>query len=467
MGVWGLRKFSVVVAAVAAVAVPAGGVSASAGTVAGGVVRAAGGRLAAGKADVSVPGTRLWAKRFSAPGLSDDRPAAVAVSPSGGTVYVTGSTEYPDATGSMPASFIGTVAYSAASGKRLWVQSFLGPGNASFGNAIGVSPDGSKVYVTGQAGTEIATVAYNAATGHYLWSRLSADPLGTATATALAVSHDGGELFVSGGASGPTGTTNLDTVAYDAVSGALLWTRRVPASPAGSIIVSPDDSAVFVVSGTGGGSSSFTTVSYAAATGHQRWASSFPGPAFPAMCRLAGSPDGTKVFTSCDAPGAKFLTVGYDAANGKQLWQALYQHDSLPTVPSDVAATNSQVFVTGGSNGHIVTVAYGSGAGHQQWASLYPKPGGTSAAGFAIAVSPQGSTVYAVGSANSAFAIAACDTATGAVRWARQWHGVFGGGAMAVAVSPSGDRVFLAGVTGLPAGDDSFSTAYGTVAYSS
>jgi hypothetical protein len=41
------------------------------------------------------------------------------------------------------------------------------------------------------------------------------------------------------------------------------------------------------------------------------------------------------------------------------------------------------------------------------------------------------------------------------------------GTGLAVAVSPTGGSVFVTGVTTLPAGGDSYSAAYGTVAYRS
>jgi hypothetical protein len=457
-----LGMVAAVLAAGAAAASPAVGWAARSRPAVTGASRADSVRPVAGPPAAITPGTRLWVGRYSAPGASDDRPSDLAVSPSGSTVYVTGSTEYPNATGSMPVSYFGTVAYSAVTGKRLWVERFLGPGNAAFCSAVAVSPDGSEVFVTGQAAGDIATVAYNATTGHYLWSRLYKDPVASVQANAVTVSPDGSEVFVTGG-----GSPDLDTVAYNAVTGALLWAKRIPGNAADGIVASPDDSTVYVASGSGGGASAFTTVAYSAATGHERWISSYPGPAYPTLCSLAGNPDGTEVFTACDAVGARYLTLGYDAANGKQLWQAMYQHDSYPTVPNDVAASDSQVFVTGESNEHMATVAYNSDTGRQQWVNLYPKPGNTSGNGISIVVSPDGSTVYAGGGANSSFAIVAFDQATGALQWARQWFGVGGGSAAAVAVSPSGDSVFATGVTGLPAGNDSFSTAYGTVAYKS
>jgi hypothetical protein len=61
-----------------------------------------------------------------------------------------------------------TIAYDAASGRRLWLKRYNGPGNfVDFPRAIGVSPDGSSVFVTGMSLTrgsdwDYATIAYTA-----------------------------------------------------------------------------------------------------------------------------------------------------------------------------------------------------------------------------------------------------------------------------------------------------------------
>jgi hypothetical protein len=64
-----------------------------------------------------------------------------------------------------------TIAYNAADGTELWVRRYNGPGNAAdFPQALVVSPDGGRAFVTGYSyGTnsfsDYATIAYDAATG--------------------------------------------------------------------------------------------------------------------------------------------------------------------------------------------------------------------------------------------------------------------------------------------------------------
>ena len=77
-----------------------------------------------------------------------------------------------------------------------------------------MAPDGSAVFVTG-AGTSVnteATVAYNPATGVPLWTAPAAIVPGS-----IAVSPDGSRVFVTG---------VFGTQAYNAATGASLWTVR-------------------------------------------------------------------------------------------------------------------------------------------------------------------------------------------------------------------------------------------------
>jgi DNA-binding beta-propeller fold protein YncE len=91
----------------------------------------------------------------------------VAVNPSGTQVFVTGSSDGGTATGSGYA----TVAYSAVTGARLWASRYNGLGSAAgaapdAGCCVIVSPDGTRVFVTGSSarrtgtGRDYATLAY-------------------------------------------------------------------------------------------------------------------------------------------------------------------------------------------------------------------------------------------------------------------------------------------------------------------
>ena len=89
-----------------------------------------------------------------------------------------------------------TVAYSSSNGARKWVARYNSTTNRyDYATAIGVSPDGSRVYVTGPSAYR--TIAYDAATGSREWvARFW--PHGTDNESlALAVSPDAPHVFVT------------------------------------------------------------------------------------------------------------------------------------------------------------------------------------------------------------------------------------------------------------------------------
>ena len=114
-------------------------------------------------------GAQLWVERYNGPGNSNDYAASVAVSPAGDKVFVTGQS--PGATSPDYA----TIAYSATTGAKLWVKRYNGPAKSlDSATSVAVSPGGGTVFVTGESaginsGPDYATVAYNATTGAQLW----------------------------------------------------------------------------------------------------------------------------------------------------------------------------------------------------------------------------------------------------------------------------------------------------------
>jgi hypothetical protein len=89
---------------------------------------------------------------------------AIAASPDGSKVFVTGITTAKSGTGE-----IGTAAYDATTGALLWIGSYSPLGFSGIGRSITVSPDESKVFTTGAIwpGTDnnnpntMVTAAYN------------------------------------------------------------------------------------------------------------------------------------------------------------------------------------------------------------------------------------------------------------------------------------------------------------------
>ncbi len=130
----------------------------------------------------------------------------------------------------------------AASGSQLWLRHFNGPGsNADTARAMAVSPDGSRVFITGNSGPangspSYLTVAYNALTGRQLWAARYNDPRhGFDAANAVAVGPSGGTVFVTG-LSRPardSASTYL-TIAYNSSTGRQRWVARYSGNGHGS-----------------------------------------------------------------------------------------------------------------------------------------------------------------------------------------------------------------------------------------
>jgi outer membrane protein assembly factor BamB len=220
-------------------------------------------------------GAQLWGKRYNGPGNRDDRPESVAVSR--GRVLVTGSSA-----GGATSRDYATVAYNATTGAWLWGKRYNGPGNGDdFARSLAVSPTGGTAFVTGISWkgelSEFATVAYNTATGAQLWVTNNTGSSGGIDANSVTVSPTGDTVFVTGYNSTP----NYATVAYNAATGALMWAKSYNGNNynvAYSVAVSPSGRTVYV---TGNSSTptqaGYGTVAYNAATGAQLWAAHYHG----------------------------------------------------------------------------------------------------------------------------------------------------------------------------------------------
>src|SRR5437660_1716803 len=196
------------------------------------------------------PGSQLWASRYNGPANGDDAGRSVAVGPGGKAVYVTG-----ESLGSVSKNDYATVAYNATTGTQLWASRYHGPGNGdSRAFSAGVSPDGTRVFVTGTSWGgasryDFATLAYNAATGAQMWaSRFNDRTNNSDTALSLAVSPTGNAVYVTGQRTAGIGF-HYETAAYNATTGAQKWSRVSTISgdnAAESVAVSPNGGTVFI-----------------------------------------------------------------------------------------------------------------------------------------------------------------------------------------------------------------------------
>jgi WD40 repeat protein len=365
-------------------------------------------------------GAAVWGRRYNGPGDSTDEAHSIAVSPDGTRVFVTGYSF-----GGASSYDYATVAYDAATGAREWVRRYLGPsGSLDSGTSVAVSPDGTKVYVTGysfggfRVDYDYATIAYDTATGAQLWVRGYNGPGSyTDVALALAASPDGTGVFVTGYSHGRTSGPDYATIAYDATTGAKEWVRRYngPANfsdSAFSLAVSPDGAGVFVTGESDGRSgpyifSHYATIAYDAATGSGQWVqrSNDGGSAYAVVV----SPDGMRVFVTGgigDDDESDYATFEYDAATGLQGWAQVYDG---PGNAEDVARAvmvspdGTEIYVTGYSDTGVsgldyATLAYDATAGTVLWTSLLNGAGNADDSAFELAVSPDGAAVFATGS---------------------------------------------------------------------
>ena len=110
--------------------------------------------------------------RYDGPNHWYDIAYASALSPDGTALAVTGQS---DPTKSSPSADYATVLYATATGQQRWVASYDGPANGWDAPAdIAWSPDGTTLYVTGRcrgkgSKRDFATIAYEAATAKQLW----------------------------------------------------------------------------------------------------------------------------------------------------------------------------------------------------------------------------------------------------------------------------------------------------------
>jgi DNA-binding beta-propeller fold protein YncE len=159
----------------------------------------------------AVTGAQLWVSQYGGTGDGPAEPSSIAVSPAGGLVYVTGLS-YARASGYDYA----TIAYSAATGAEVWLRRYRGPGRSyDDATAVAVSPAGGRVYVTGVSSDDYVTVGYNATSGAQVWASRYNGPHGDLNdPTALAVSPTTGTIFVTGESRGATSGFDYATVAY-------------------------------------------------------------------------------------------------------------------------------------------------------------------------------------------------------------------------------------------------------------
>ena len=329
-------------------------------------------------------GKKAWVARYNGPfrnGL--DLPSDIVVSPGGGKVFVTGRSE-----GRGGDEDYATVAYAAATGKRLWAARYDGPVHeADHALALAVTPTGKRVFVTGESTGanasstryDWATVAYGASGGRRAWvARYNGPGHGDDGATAVGVSPGGSTVFVTGGEwAGTKRASDYATIAYRASGGARRWLAQYngPGSKndfASALAVAPSGKKVFITGFSEGKhrTAAFGTVAYGAAGGRKRWVARYTGPAgLSAATGVTVRPDGSQVYVTGPSRGtekpvfpnpADYATAAYRSSTGAKLWVSRFGRAGYRNVPVAIGvnAAGTHVFVTGMSQPDFTTVAY-------------------------------------------------------------------------------------------------------------
>jgi len=314
-------------------------------------------------------GEQLWSAIYGS-ALGDDGADRIAVSPDDATVFVSG---FSQLSRSLVAPTV--VAYDAVSGAELWVASAPVDGN-SFG--LGVSPDGTLVYETGEccgAKDDYFTIALDAHSGAEVWRAEYDGPgHGQDAPMGLVVAPDGGRIFVTGLSVGLQ-HYEYATVAYDATSGDELWVSRYDGHDhkggfGYAIGIIPDGSVVYATGEVLTQLSAYGTVAYDAATGDELWERQYHsvGAGYNVAHALAVAPDASGLYVTGVGQmnsSTAFQTVAYDPSTGELRWVATYfgpdkQEDDAYSI--GVTPDGEVVFVTGRSygpaNADYATVAY-------------------------------------------------------------------------------------------------------------
>lgn len=417
------------------------------------------------------PGSQLWVSRYNVVVQA----FAMAVSPNGSMVFVAGirATQPPYS------PVYDTIAYNARTGSPLWDSQIDGFGNGGNPASVAVSPNGNEVFVTGNVqaqgiagGSAAVTVAYAAASGSQLW--MSTAPYAFGSGNSVTVSPNGTRIFVTGESTGPAGNDAYLTIAYSAATGRQQWVRlyngRANDEGIGtSVAVSPDGAAVYV---TG---NAFATVAYNAATGATLWTRHYfgIGAGSNSAISVAVSPSGGAVYVTGNSPGLgsgeDYATIAYNAATGATLWKRRYNgpvNGNDISYSQAVSPNGTAVFVTGasavaGSGQEYATIAYDAATGATMWERRYVSPASDNRA-MSVAVSPDASTVYVTGASFACassfdYSTIAYNAATGAQSWIRRYSSPDDVSDIASEVTVSPAAVF---VTGSSAGELT------TVAYS-
>ncbi len=403
-------------------------------------------------------------------------------SPVGGTLFVLeafdgdveAGEEWTDVSSPPEGLEFRTIAYDTETGQRLWTASYdaeLGPSRPA---GLEISPEGARVYVAGDAWTDIfapanrayrdiATIAYDAETGQEEWRRFAAGAPSPGqpnvpsddTAVDLTVGPND-RVFVTGLADAPPENAEDHlTVAYDGSTGDLLWRHRYDGNegeelnsdldePA-AIDVDPDGERVYVTGSRETSELSLdNAVTYAldAATGERLWEQRVEHWPRDWGIDVVASEQAVYTYGGVDTRGGEANATAYlisrDALTGETLWDLGLATPTKYRAARDVMLVDEQadrVYLMKGLPAANPAVGPGwirdmdisaleASTGQRLWVTNFGRsPTDVPAAQVdpvEIALSPDGSRLYGFGLATRGQGLwtGAHDAGTGEAAWA-------------------------------------------------
>lgn len=380
--------------------------------------------------------------------------------------------------------------YAPKQGCHEWISTNPGPNASASTEKIWdavLGPDGDRYYLAGYTEAEkprYLVQAVDTEDGSVAWSTAGIGAGGETggTVEALSITHHPTEpiVYATGQRVVPDALFEVQTVAYNAETGAVLWNASYRSNSVWdsgrAVTVGPEGETVYMAGTTG--PTPYTVephlllAAYDARTGATRWVSTYNnthGSAILCGQCLEVGPEGENVYiagegTAPDWPGnPDEIVQRYQASDGKLQWSRMIGNLRVTKAEDlELGPDGSVVYLTGQERSHVRTVALDAGTGATLWShnDSAPSYSGGVVSGQDVnhmTVGPDGSQVYLAGDTfrpplQTDALVLALNASSGQKVWERtydtpnHWDDV----AVEPVVGPGGERLFVSGLTRSP-----------------
>lgn len=355
----------------------------------------------------SPSGELLWAARILGSARASAGGSALAVDVITCRLYVTGETQ-----STATDLDITTVAYDLVSGAPIWVARYDGAGGDDYASEIAVDPSSGTVFVSGSSEGadgrfDYATVAYSPSGARKWTARYQAFDGASDYSTGMGLDALG-NVYVTGYSTEGRGDEESTTLSY-AANGRLRWTRTSPGGPPKNDLQNQDlivDAARGTVYVTGAQKETYPRVLLTQAyslTGQRLWAVNSPGALAVSGQTVAMALDESsgRIYVTGGVTSltesTDFITTAFDPPGTIAWSQRLAVRGNAQRVAVDQSTHTA--YVTGWSyqDGYATVTAAYSADGELQWQARKPALG---AYPFGIAVDHVNGHIYVVGAAD-------------------------------------------------------------------